>query len=490
MASLEELRQVRLQKIDVLKKHGIDPYPIKTAKQYENTDVIQKFETLSKEKTLTLAGRVMSLRPQGGLIFLNFNDGSAVFQALLKKGDTLEKDFDLFSETVDVGDFVEVTGSLFETKRGEKTLLVSSWRMLSKAILPLPEKWHGLQDVEERFRKRYLDLIASPEVKQRFTFRSRLITELRASLERAGFLEVETSMLQTLAGGTNAEPFKTHHNALQIDLHLRIAQELDLKKLLIGGFPKVYEIGRNFRNEGIDVTHNPEFTTVEWYQAYSDASGQMAFVEKIIKGLVEKIAGGAKIIYGGNEVDFSKKFKTATFYEILEKHASIHDAASLTLDALKKKAAELKIKVDDSDTLEKVLDTIYKRICRPYLIQPTFITDFPIHYLPLAKKKSDDPKLVDAFQLVAGGMELVKAFSELNDPLDQRARFAEQEKNRKAGDKEAQPNDEAFLEALEHGMPPAGGVGIGIDRLTMLLNDQKNIREVIFFPTLRPKGDA
>ncbi len=487
MASIEELRNRRLEKLKILESKGINPYPIESGRESTLLEASLKFSELEKKESVTLAGRIMSLRGQGAIIFTTLNDGTGSFQAMVKKGDTPEDHFDLFNSTTDIGDFVEVNGKLFITKRNEKTVLVKSWKMLSKALLPLPEKWHGLTDTEERFRKRYLDLVSSAEVKNRFITRSKIITELRTILEKENFLEVETSMLQPLAGGTNAEPFKTRHNALGIDLFLRIAQELDLKKLIIGGYPKVYEIGRNFRNEGIDTTHNPEFTTVEWYESYSNAAEQRVFVEKIIKTLVKKSNGKSKILFQENEINFSKKFAVATFYEILERYALISNPDTVTKAELELKANQLGIKIDKGDTVEKIMDNIYKKSCRTRLIQPTFIIDFPINYLPLAKKKEGSETLVDAFQLVVGGMEIVKAFSELNNPIDQRKRFENQEKNRELGDKEAQPNDESFIEALEHGMPPAGGVGIGIDRLVMLLTNTKNIREVIFFPTLRPR---
>lgn len=487
MASIEELREKRLEKLKILESKGINPYPIESKRDSTLHDASTDFSELEKKEIVFLAGRIMSLRGQGAIIFTTLNDGTGDFQAMLKKGETPEDIFDLFNSTTDIGDFVEFSGKLFITKRNEKTILVKNWKMLSKALLPLPEKWHGLQDVEERFRKRYLDLISSEEVKKRFVARSQIISEIRTLLEKESFLEVETSMLQPLAGGTNAEPFKTKHGALGIDLYLRIAQELDLKKLIIGGFPKVYEIGRNFRNEGIDVTHNPEFTTIEWYESYSSASLQRDFIEKIFKALVKKLHTKSKMIYQGDEIDFSKKFAVISFYEILERYALISNPSTVTKAELELKANQLGIKTEPKDSVEKIMDNIYKKSCRPRLVQPTFIIDFPVNYLPLAKKKEGSETLVDAFQLVVGGMEIVKAFSELNDPIDQRARFGNQEKNRALGDTEAQPNDESFIEALEHGMPPAGGVGIGIDRLVMLLTDTKNIREVIFFPTLRPR---
>jgi lysyl-tRNA synthetase class 2 len=489
MSSLDELKQNRLAKLQKLRDKGINPYPIVSERDFALAEVIKKFSSLQKKKSLTIAGRVMAVRVQGGLVFCDLNDGTSGFQGLLKKDEVGEETFNLFTETIDVGDFIELTGSLFVSKRGEKTLLAKKWTMLAKSLLPLPEKWHGLSDVEERFRKRYLDLIASPEVKARFLLRSSIISELRKFLEKAGFIEVETSMLQSAAGGANAEPFKTHHNALDVDLFLRIAKELDLKKLLVGGFPKVYEIGRDFRNEGIDVTHNPEFTMVEWYEAYSDAKKQRAFVEKLIRALVKKIFGRTKFEFGGEQIETKGAFAVISYFDMLRRFAPLENPEKVSREDLALSASRLGVKVGVADSREKILDSIYKKTCRPKLIQPTFIIDYPSNAIPLAKRKKNGEDLVDAFQLVIGGMEIVKAFSELNDPIDQAERFAHQEKDRAAGDSEAQTTDKTFLEALEHGMPPAGGVGIGIDRLVMLLTNQKNIREVILFPTLRPRGN-
>lgn len=486
MASLEEIRNNRLEKLKNLAEKGINSYPITSDKDYDLDKVVADFDEISKGKSLSLVGRVMSLRPQGSLVFFHFDDGTARFQGLLKKDEMKESDFDLFSANVDIGDFVEVKGSLFITKRGEKTLKVDSWKMLSKSLRPLPEKWHGLSDVDERYRRRYLDLLMSSEVKSRFILRSRIITELRKILDGAGFLEVETPILQSLAGGASAEPFKTHHNALDIDLFLRIAPEIYLKKLLIGGFSKVYEIGRLFRNEGIDMTHNPEFTTVEWYESYSDALKQMVFIESVLRKITKETTSKETIAFQGNEIDFSKKFEVFSYSDLLKKYAGIESIETATKEEIISVAKNLGIKTEKGDSLEKIIDSIYKKMCRPKLIQPTFINNYPVNYLPLAKRTAGSDKTVDAFQVVVGGMEIVKAFSELNDPIDQRERFAVQEKYRKEGDKEAQPADEDFIESMEYGMPPAGGLGLSIDRFTMLLSDTRNIKEVILFPAMRP----
>ncbi len=487
MASTEEIRDERLRKLNLLKERGINPYPASFDVSHSVEEAVRDFKKLSKKKSLTLAGRVMAVRGQGAIVFINFSDGTGTFQALFKKGEMPDDRLELFSLAADIGDFVGVKGKLFVTKRGEKTILVKEWTMLSKSLRQLPDKWHGLQDIEERVRRRYLDTVMSPESKEKFLLKSKIISEIRVFLNEAGYLEMETPVLQPVYGGATAMPFTTHHNALDIDLFLRISPELYLKRLLIGGFPKVYELSRNFRNEGVSPTHNPEFTMLEFYEAWSDSKKQMVFVEKMIKSLVKKIFKKNNIIYAEKKIDFSKKFAAVSYFDLLKRYALIPEPEKITKEEAYIKATQLGIEVSKNDSLEKILDHIYKKSCRPKLIDPTFIVDFPEHYLPLAKKKEGAKGMVDAFQLVIGGIELVKAFSELNDPLDQRERFEKQEEYKKEGDKEAQEKDEDFLEAMEYGMPPAGGVGVGIDRLAMLLTDSKNIREVILFPTMRPR---
>ncbi len=486
MASIDEIRQARLNKLELLKKAGINPFPIQSARSIEVSELKTQFDALSGKQEVTIAGRIMAIRGQGAIQFVPIFDGTGTFQAVIKK-DVLDQDlFKLFGDVVDIGDIIEASGELFITQKGERSLLVKGWNMLSKSLRPLPEKWSGLQDVEERFRKRYLDTIMSEVVRNRFIIRSKAVTALRSILDKANYLEVETPALQPLAGGTNATPFVTHHNALDIDLYLRIAPELYLKKLLVGGFPKVYEIGRNFRNEGIDVTHNPEFTMLEFYEAFSTAERQMDFVEKMFRDVVATVLNTTVIETGEAKIDFSTKFARITYKDLVKKEAGV-DPITATKEVLEKKARDLGVKVDPTDTREKIIDNIYKKAARPKVVEPTFVMDYPVDMLPLAKRSEKDPSVVDAFQLVINGMELVKAFSELNDPIDQRERFTKEEANARAGDSEAQPNDEEYIEALEYGMPPAGGVGIGIDRLAMLLTNTKNIKEVILFPTMRPK---
>lgn len=486
MAPLEDIRRARLAKLKLLQKKGVNPYPVSSHPTCDLKTASLDFDKLSGQKEVTLAGRVMALRTQGGLVFADLFDGTGKFQTLLKR-DEMGEAFLLWSETVDIGDFVEVTGPLSFTKKREKTLHAVSWRMLVKALRQLPEKRHGLLDIEERFRRRYLDLLSNEEVRNRFLLRSSIVRELRAFLNARGFVEVETSVLQPLPGGANAEAFKTHLDALDVELYLRIATELDLKKLLVGGFPKVYEIGRLFRNEGIDVTHNPEYTTVEWYAAYSDASGERARVEEVVRALGKKVLGTEQFEFDGHTIDLAAPFSVKQYYSLFAEHGIFPDAGKAKRETILEKAESLGIRTKENEPDYKLLDAIYKRAIRPHLIQPTFVVDYPKDYIPLAKQRADRSDLVDAFQLVIGGLELVKAFSELNDPLEQAARFAAQEKARRAGDREAQTTDQEFIEALEYGMPPAGGVGLSIDRLTMLFGNVKNIREVILFPTLRPK---
>lgn len=490
MASLEEIRAERLRKLELLKEKGMNPYPIVTKRSLsvaEALDSFAKFSTANKK--ITLAGRVMAIRGQGALVFINIRDGEAMIQGLLKRGELPEDLLMLFQDAIDIGDFIECTGTLFVTNRQEKTILVKTWKILAKSLRPLPDKWAGLQDVEERFRKRYLDTVMSEEVRQRFMVRSRIITEVRAFLDAADYLEVETPLLQSLAGGALAQPFRTHHNALDIDLSLRIAPELYLKKLLVGGFPRVYELGRNFRNEGIDMTHNPEFTMLEFYGAYETAATQMVFVEKMLKTIVKKVFKKTSIASGEEVIDLSKKFTVISFFDLFKRYASIDAPETMSRDEWALTAERHGVHVEPHDAIEKIMDNVYKKACRPKIVQPTFIIDYPAAFSPFAKRQEKNPTLIDRFQLVIDGIEMVNAFSELNDPLDQRARYEEQDKKKKGGEGDVSPSDEDYIEAIEYGLCPAGGVGVGIDRLVMLLTNTRNIREVVLFPTMRPKED-
>ncbi len=490
MASLDDIRSERLKKLETLKSAGHNPFPIESHRTHTLAALVDFFDMLlAAEEPVAIVGRVMARRGQGALIFFDLFDGTAKFQGAIKKDIVGDEVLDLFQSTVDVGDFIEVSGTLFLTQQGEKTVQVTTWRMLAKSLRPLPDKWHGLQDVEERFRRRYLDSLMDDSVRERFLTRSRLITELRNFLNNEGFLEVETSILQSLAGGATATPFVTHHEALDIDLNLRVAPELDLKKMLVGGFPMIYELGRCFRNEGIDTTHNPEFSMLEAYVSFSDSRKEMARVERLFKHLVFQVSGSYMARCSDQEVNFEQPFAVVKYEDLIKQTTGLVDPFTMSIDELHLAAKSLGVTTDGIATKEKIIDHMYKKVARPTIVQPTFLIDYPAAFAPLAKRREDDPSLIDRFQLVAGCVELVNGFSELNDPLDQRERFMEQEKNKAAGDNEAQPKDEDFLEAMEYGMPPACGWGIGVDRLVMLLTDVQNIKEVIYFPTLRPKQD-
>ncbi|MAZ40565.1 lysine--tRNA ligase [bacterium] len=490
MASLSELRDERIKKLKILEEKGINPYPRDARQDFTLFEAVKDFSKLSKrKKAVSLVGRVIGLREHGGSIFLDLDDGTGRLQGFLKKNEIGEEAFNLFKDTVDMGDFIEITGSLFVTKKKEKSILAKEWRMLSKSLLPLPDKWHGLQDVEERFRKRYLDIVMNDEVKNRFLIKTKIFQETRAFLDKEEFVEVETPMLQTVPGGATAKPFKTKLNALNMELYLRVAPELHLKELLVAGYPKVYELGRSFRNEGIDVTHNPEFTSLEVYTAYSTPEVERKRIEKLMKSVVQKTLKKKKFEHDGNTIDFGESFEVITFRALIKKYALIGEDVMNNREELALKAQQFGISVAPHDGIENILDDIYKKACRPKLLNPTFIIDYPAPFSPLAKRKEDNPELIDRFQLVAGGLELVNGYLEINDPQEQHARFLEQEEKRKKGDEEAQTKNDSFVEALEHGMPPATGWAIGMERFVMLLTNTKNIREVIIFPTLKPKSE-
>lgn len=484
--ALEEIRNERIKKLEMLRASGIDPYPAGVNRTQDIAGVLKKFAVYARSKKPTaIVGRVLAKREHGGSMFLDVRDGSGALQVFFKE-DVLGESYALATATLDRGDFIEVSGKPFQTNRGEKTIEATSWRMLAKSLRPLPEKWHGLQDVEERFRKRYLDLLMNEDVRARFILRSLVVTSIRTFFDGEGFLEVETPLLHPIAGGALAKPFSTHHNALDIDLYLRIAPELYLKRLLVGGFERVYEIGKSFRNEGIDAFHNPEFTSIEWYAAYWDENMMMQNVEECIRFILQKTGRGGEISFDGKQISFEHEFLRIEFKDVLKRYALITDYDRETRDSLILRARQLGIDAKPHESKGKIADEIYKKVCRPYLIQPTFITWHPIDISPLAKK-TEKPDEVRRFQLIVGGLEIVNAFAELNDPLDQKERLMGQVQMKEVGEEEAHPLDEDFIEALEYGMPPAAGSAIGIDRLIMLLTDTKNIREVVLFPTMRPR---
>ena len=485
--SLEEIRKNKIEKIELLKKAGVNPYPEKSWRTHEISKALENFDKFSEDKDrLVLAGRVMAYREHGASAFLDLEDATGRIQLYVKKDVVGDYDYDLFLKTIDTGDILEVSGFLMRTKKEEKTLEVEKYRILAKALLPLPEKWHGLQDVEERYRKRYLDFIFNPDVKKKIETRTMIVREIRQILDNNNFLEVETPILQTLAGGAIAQPFKTHLNTLNLDLYLRIAPELYLKRLLVGGFERVYEFAKNFRNEGMDRDHNPEFTMLEFYATYWDYEKMMVFLEKMLESVVRKISGDSKLSYQGQEINFQRPYSRVAFNDLFKKYMDI-DYDEADEDTLIKKAKELEIKIEKTMTKGNVADEIYKKVARPKIIEPTFLINHPLELSPLSKKMEKDAEHVSRFQLIVGGTEVMNGFSELNDPLDQRERFEEQEKTAKKGNKEAHRLDEEFIEALEYGMPPAAGVGIGIDRITALLTDSHSVREVIAFPLMKPR---
>ncbi len=486
MATIDEIKKSRLRKLKAIESAGFWAYPIRTKRTHTCFQALRYFNKLSKEdKEIVLAGRILSLRQHGGLVFSNIKDETSNIQVLFKKDRLGEKSYKFFLDNFDVGDFIELRGVLFKTKKGEKTLEVADYNILAKSLLPLPEKWHGIKDIEERYRKRYLDLIFNEKVKEKFELRSKVIKEIREFLEKEGFIGVETPILQPIYGGAKAKPFKTKLNALSVDLYLRISPELYLKRLLVGGIGKVYEIGKCFRNEGMDKEHNPDFTMLEFYWAYANYKDLMKLTEKMFLVLLKNLFGKLEIEYEGKKINFKTPWPRIEFNQLFKKYTKIN-LEEINLKAIKKEAKKMGI-VPEGDK-SNIADEIYKKYCRPKIIQPIFIIHWPSESLPLAKKLDKNSIKSASFQLIAGGMELIKAYSEQNNPLEQKKRFEEQEKTFKQGFKEAQRMDRDFIEALEYGMPPAAGFGMGIDRLVALLTNSHSLREVILFPTMKPKS--
>ncbi len=484
---LDELRDVRVAKRKKLRDAGVDPYPARSSRTHRIADALAGFDALMRDKTeIVLAGRLTALREHGGSVFADMNDGSGVIQVYLKKDLLGAEPYQLFLDAVDIGDFLESSGALFVTKKNEKTLEAHDFSVLTKSLLPLPEKWHGLQDVEERFRKRHLDLIFNDKVKEKFLARFRVLDLLRKFFRDNDYLEVETPILQPLPGGATARPFKTHMNDLNVDLYLRVAPELYLKRLLVGGFERVFEIGKNFRNEGMDKEHNPEFTMLEAYAAYQDYEWLMGLTEDLLVLLTRQVCGTDEFTYQGKKVHVRKPFERITFRDIVKKYSGL-DWETDSEEAFTRKAQELGVTIEKTMTRAIIADEILKKVARPEITDPVFITDHPLDISPLSKRLEPESKNVARFQLLAGGFELANAFSELNDPLDQRERFQEQEKLWSKGNEEAQRLDEDFIQALEYGMPPAAGIGIGVDRLVALLTDSHTLREVLLFPTMKPR---
>ncbi len=487
MANLAEIKKNREEKLKKILRAGLSPYPSKTRRTHEIGKVLRDFPKLAKKtQEIVVTGRVRTLRSHGKATFFDVEDSSGKIQVLLREDKIGEKGYQFFRELVDIGDFLEIRGALTKTKTGERTIEASNFEFLAKSLLPLPEKWHGLQDIEERYRKRYLDLLFNKEVKEKFLRRTQIIKTLREFLGKEGFLEVETPILQPIYGGARARPFKTHLNALDIDLYLRIAPELYLKRLLVGGFEKVYEIGKCFRNEGVDKLHNPDFTMLEFYWAYADYKEMMKLTERMFEFLLKKVLGKLEVTYQGKKINFKAPWKRVDFFDLFQKETGLN-LEEVSEQGLEKEAKKLGVKIEKSRPKAEIADEIYKKLYRPKILQPTFLIHHPVGFQPLAKQFEENPKKLANFQLVVAGWELINAFSELNNPQEQRKRFKEQEKLRKKGLEEAQRMDEDFLNALEYGMPPAAGFGMGIDRLVALLTDSHSLREVILFPTMRPK---
>ena len=486
--SISEQHQVRLDKLAELKANGKNPYEItkfpvdKLAK-----DIRDNFESLENE-TVCIAGRITSWRDMGKANFIDIRDASDRMQVYVKIDDIGEDNFKEFKKW-DLGDIVGVTGFVFKTRRGEISVHAKSIQLLSKSLLPLPEKWHGLKDKEERYRKRYLDLIANPEVKDVFVNRSKIIREIRNYLDNLGFVEVDTPVLHTLEIGAAARPFVTHHNALDIDMYLRIAPELYLKRLIVGGFERVYEMGRLFRNEGMDVKHNPEFTSIEMYQAYADFEDMMNLTEDMIRSVAQEVLGTTQITYEGQDLDLGKPWDRITMTDSITKYTGVDFHNAKDAKEAEEMAKSLGIEFDeDAEPMTKgeIIALVFEEKVEDRLVQPTFITEYPVEISPLAKRYADNPDFTERFEVFIMGREYGNAFSELNDPIEQKERFMKQVEKREKGDDEANMMDEDYVNALEYGLPPTGGLGIGIDRLVMLLTGSSSIRDVLLFPTMKP----
>lgn len=482
---LHELKRIRREKLAELQAAGNDPFQqVRFERDHYTSDIHEHFDEL-EGKTVRLAGRMMSKRIMGKASFSDMTDRYGRLQLYIKR-DNVGEDVYKGYKKFDIGDIIGIEGEVFRTQKGEISVAVTELTLLSKNLNPLPEKWHGLKDTDMRYRQRYVDLIVNPGVRDTFEKRSAIVREIRNFMDSRGFMEVETPCLNTIPGGAAARPFITHHNALDIDMYLRIATELHLKRLIVGGLERVYEIGRIFRNEGMDTRHNPEFTTIELYQAYTDYQGMMDITEDMVIHVCEKVLGSTKVMYQGVEIDFSKGWKRMTMAEAVKEYAGI-DFMALSpeeaLEAVKAKGLEIE---PGKESWGDLMAQCYDEYVEANLMQPTFITDYPVEISPLAKRKPSDPRLTERFECFIYGRELCNAFSELNDPIDQKERFERQVALRAAGDEEAGMMDEDFINALEYGMPPTGGMGMGIDRLVMFLTDAASIRDVLLFPTMKP----
>ena len=484
--SMNELLKIRREKLEALKAAGKNPYLVeKVCVSHYSQQVMDSFDLL-EDKTITMAGRIMTRREHGKATFFHLQDKDGQFQIYVRQDRVGEEAYADFLNYYDIGDLVEVSGAPFRTKRGEISLKVDKIGLISKSLQILPEKWHGLKDTDIRYRHRYVDLIMNPEVKRVFRIRSKVIQSIRSFLDQRDYLEVETPILDTLAGGANAKPFITHHNTLGLDMYLRIATELHLKRLTVGGLDRVYEIGRIFRNEGMSIKHNPEFTSIELYQAYADYEEIMELTESLVAHAAQEALGTTKVEYQGQSIDFTPPWKRMTMIEACREYAGIDFDSIHSEQELRNMCQKHHIEIEGSFTKGWVIAEVFERFVEKNLIQPTFITQHPVEVSPLAKRNPDHPELTNRFEAFVNTWEIANAFSELNDPIDQRERFEEQAKQKASGSEEAHPFDEDFINALEVGLPPTGGMGLGIDRLVMLLTDSPSIRDVILFPTMKP----
>ncbi len=487
---LLDQEKARREKLARLQESGVNPYPPRVHRTHSIAQALAAYKNgeLGEEDRLTLAGRMISRRVMGKLSFGHIEDGSGKIQIMVRR-DLLEaeKYNQFFKKLLDLGDIISVKGVMTVSRTGEITLLAEDVTLLAKALKPMPDKWHGLKDPEVRQRQRYLDLLANPEVRERFRVRAQMVRAIRDYLDSEGFLEVETPILQPLYGGAAAEPFVTHHNYLHQDLYLRISFELYLKRLLVGGYDRVYEIGRDFRNEGISHKHNPEFTQLEFYEAYTDYNGVMARTEEMVAYVVQQVKGDLKVVWQGHEIDFTPPWPRIPLRQAILDASGIDYDQYPDADSLRAIMREKGVDAPANASRGKLIDKLLSLFVEPNLIQPTFLIDYPIDVSPLAKRKPGTKDMVERFEGFVGGMELCNAFTELNDPLDQLERFLDQGRALESGDKEATPVDMDYINALSYGMPPAGGFGMGIDRFAMILTDQENIREVLLFPHLRPE---
>ncbi len=483
---INSLRQIRVDKLKALQDAGNDPFIITTANQSITAkEIIERFDEL-ENADVNICGRIMTWRDMGKANFIDVHDRSGRMQVYVRINDVGEDTYAEFKKW-DIGDIVEIKGFVFRTRRGEISVHAKEIKLLSKSLLPLPEKFHGLKDTDTRYRQRYLDLIVNPEVKDTFIKRSKIISSMRKYLDNIGFIEVETPMLNTIPGGASARPFITHHNALNLDMYMRIAPELYLKRLIVGGMEKVYEIGRQFRNEGMDVKHNPEFTTIELYEAYTDYYGMMDITEELIRNSAKEACGELVVNYQGTEIDLGVPFERLTMTDAVKKFSGV-DFAEFMGDNEKARevAKQLGLEVKKDASWGDILNEAFEEKVEENLVQPTFIMDYPVEVSPLTKRKPDMPLLTERFELFITAREFANAYSELNDPIDQMERFKHQLALREAGDDEANMLDDDFVKSLEYGMPPTGGMGMGIDRLAMLLTDSASIRDVLLFPTMKP----